>query len=581
MSESQFANDKIAFRNQIKFKITASILVLIFLSVIVSSSVIYIKSYHMVVDNVSSKALHIASNIAGKVDGDKLNDFRSSDDMQELYYGELGEMIVDTMDIAGAKYLYIMRKNSSGQFEYIIEGRGFGTEEATEIGDGEETYDGFEEAISGKEYKASKIEVDDYGSLVSAYFPINDSSGKVVAFVGVDYDCLKEYNAFIEFRSLIFIIVISVIVISSLVGIAVSSIISKEIIKVSRAARQIASGDFSAKAIETNSKSEIGLLIKSFNTMVINVHDLIKDVKLASETLEKTTDFISQATKELSASGEEIVGAINEITIGSNEQANEALKTCNSTSNLTDILNKMLDKLKAASFGASEMKEKNELGLKSMSSLSSSFKSDSDMRVTVSDEIHLLSDKSKSISEIVETIDSIAGQTNLLALNAAIEAARAGENGRGFAVVAEEVRKLAEESSKATYEIKNTVDEIISIIEKASKAMNESNAISEKATAKMEETRVVFDEISTSVDKVVNQISSVNSDVSEIQETERIVTLSMLNITSISQQSSASTEEILASAEEQSESIDNVSSSTNGLKKLVHNLSESISIFRL
>src|SRR5438093_6429155 len=83
---------------------------------------------------------------------------------------------------------------------------------------------------------------------------------------------------------------------------------------------------------------------------------------------------------------------------------------------------------------------------------------------SINAKLAVLNEKASNINQVVTTITKVADQTNLLSLNAAIEAEKAGEFGRGFAVVASEVRRLADQTAVATYDIEQTVKEIQSAV---------------------------------------------------------------------------------------------------------------------
>ncbi len=187
--------------------------------------------------------------------------------------------------------------------------------------------------------------------------------------------------------------------------------------------------------------------------------------------------------------------------------------------------------------------------------------------MSTAESVKVLGDRSEQISKIVDVIREIADQTNLLALNAAIEAARAGEQGRGFAVVADEVRKLAERTTKATSEIKATVD---SVREGTVRVVNEMAGGSDRTRAGV----VMIRRAGETMGKIQDGVGQMMSAAEEISASLREQNTANHDI-------ARNVEGIAQMTEETSAVVRSVAKSAEHLEKLSVSMSESVHKFRI
>ena len=305
--------------------------------------------------------------------------------------------------------------------------------------------------------------------------------------------------------------------------------------------------------LDLRRRDEFGTLETGFNRMADELTELVARAQQSSMQVTTSVAEIAATSREQQATANETAATTTEIGATSREifaTSRDLLRTMNEVAGVAEQ--------SATLAGVSQS---------GLTRMGETMRSVMDAAGSVNAKLAILNEKALNINQVVATITKVADQTNLLSLNAAIEAEKAGEYGRGFAVVATEIRRLADQTAVATYDIEQTVKEIQSAVSAGVMGMDKFSE---------EVRRGMLD-----VQQVGGQLSQIIAEVQTLAPRFQMVNEGMQTQANGAEQITQALSQLSEAAQQTAESLRQSSQAIDDLTLVANQLRTSVSRFKV
>lgn len=295
----------------------------------------------------------------------------------------------------------------------------------------------------------------------------------------------------------------------------------------------ITAGDLTYPIIAKRN-NEISTIIRSINSLQATIRGIITQISQTSEQVSMASRTLSTNAGHIAAGTENVASQANTVAVASEELAATSSEIANNCLSAAENSNLASETAQAGS----EVVRQSTEGMERIAGRVQ------DTAKTIVE----LGSRSEQIGQIIGTIEDIADQTNLLALNAAIEAARAGEQGRGFAVVADEVRALAERTTRATREIGEMIKDIQGKTKGAVVSIEEGVAEVARGSEYSVRSGQALEQILVQINNVTMQINQIATAANQQTATTGEISNNIQQITNVIQQTAQGASDTASSA---------------------------------
>jgi methyl-accepting chemotaxis protein WspA len=304
------------------------------------------------------------------------------------------------------------------------------------------------------------------------------------------------------------------------------------------------SGDLT-KRLDLGRRDEFGALESGFNRMTDELTGLVGQAQKSALQVTTSVTEIAATSRQQQATASETAATTTEIGATSREifaTSRDLARTMTEVAGVADHAATLAD---TGHVGLTRMEDAMRHVMEAAGS--------------VNGKLGILNEKAGNINQVVTTITKVADQTNLLSLNAAIEAEKAGEYGRGFAVVATEIRRLADQTAVATYDIEQMIKEIQSAVSAGVMGMDK---FAEEVRRGMDEMRQVGDQLA----QIIAQVQTLPPRFQVVNEGMQAQATGAEQINQALVQLSEAAQQTAESLQQSSQAIDELNHVANGLK---------------